>query len=126
MLLRRRPRARQVHVSLPRGRQLEITVPKGFWTRTPPRSRWTRPQTIATAIAGLGAAMAYVTSLVWRRRSAAEAQPTPVTTPATDAGTGRPIPAVSPAAQPPTSDREPDEIDRLARLDPSGRGNTRH
>lgn len=114
MLLRRRSRARQVHVSLPRGRQIEVTVPKGFWTRTPPRSRRTRPQIIAAAIAGLGAALAYVTGLVRRRRNAAE--PTPA---ATVTDNGRPIPAVTPAAPPPTSDREPDEIDRLARLDPS-------
>jgi len=118
MFLRRRSRARQVHVSLPRGRQLQITVPKGFWTRTPQHSRWTRPQTIGAAIAGLGAALAYVTSLVWRRRGAdgtEHAEPAPATAKAN----GRPIPAVTPAAQPPTSDREPDEIDRLAHLDPS-------
>lgn len=115
MFLRRRPRERQLHLSLPRGRQLEVTMPKPPWKRQAPRSRWVRPQ-IVGAITAIGAAIAYLASLAWKRGSTEE-------TPKVQAPTGAngQVSTISPATRQPTSDREPDEINRLSNLDPTRR-----
>lgn len=115
MVLRRRPRERQLHLSLPRGRQLDVTMPKPPWKRQAPRSRWARPR-IAAAIAAIGAAIAYLASLAWKRGSTEE---TPeVQAPA---GADGQVSTITKATRQPTSDREPDEIKRLPNLDPTRR-----
>jgi hypothetical protein len=117
MFLRRRSRARQVHVSLPRGHQVDVTIPSPPWKRQA-RSRWTQPRAIGAAIAAAVAGLLYMVSTIAKRRSTVDHAPARPT--ATDAANGS-GPAVTPAIQEPTSDREPDEIDRLARLDPTTR-----
>lgn len=116
MFLRRRHRERQVHLSLPRGHQVEVTLPRPPWKRQPARSRWARPQ-IAAAIAAIGAAIAYLAGLARKRGSASDDTPI-VQAPA---GANGQVSAITPATRPPTSDREPDEIDRLSHLDPTRR-----
>jgi hypothetical protein len=124
MFLRRRTRtsARQVRVSLPRGRQLEVNLPRTPtlpWARRPAPNRWTRPPIIAGAVAALAAAAVFLTGLLRRRGPTAdERTPVPPASAHGAAGNG----AVTSAIQQPTSDREPDEIDRLANLDPAQTG----
>jgi hypothetical protein len=119
MFPRRRSRARQVRVDLPRGRQLEVTLPKPLFNRLPAARRARqRQQAIAAMIAALGAGMAYLTSLVIRRRTATRTTGAPATPPAhgmPDRG------GVTPATQAPTSDREPDEIEHLVNLNSADR-----
>jgi hypothetical protein len=115
MFPRRRSSARQVHVGLPRGHQLEVTLPRPPWDRQPARSPWARPQAIAAMVAGALAGVFYLAGRMVRRRSTSE--PELAARPDDTAGQS----TISPATQPATSDREPDEIDGLAKLDSSNR-----
>lgn len=130
MFPRRRSRARQVHMHLPRGRQLEITIPSSLANRLPARKAKQRPQPAAVAfIAAIGAGLLYLVGLAARRRTMTRTEETPATTPPAH-GIAEPSserPGVTPAAQPPTSDREPDEIEQLTNLNSARRaGSGRH
>jgi hypothetical protein len=129
MLLRRRSSARRLRVNLPRGRRIEVSVPKAPWARPPARARWTQAKIIAPAIAGIGTGLAALTGLIWKRRQATEGEqaqtlPAASGTTATTGSTGGPTAKTAPAAQPPTSDREPDEIGTLADAQPNRRASS--
>jgi hypothetical protein len=122
MFPRRRSRARQVRLSLPRGRKLDIVLPKPLANRLPSGGTRPRPQAAAALIAGIGAGLASLAGLVLRRRNATRAEGTPAAPAAHGvAGSGSERGSVTPAVQPPTSDREPDEIERLAKLNSTQR-----